>query len=225
MSGIELRSWPRPCPRPRLGPRPFPRLAWWVYTSFTSGSGSDPVGRFSWFFNNKSLFYSATRRWEISSEYFLKSFSRYCCCKSTFEAWKVENVFSIISISLIVFPHNFNWEVILNMAELYSCIDLKSCSLRCIQSYRAFGCMTIFKWSNLSFRFFHKTSGSLTVRYSIFRISSRWWRKNIIARAQFWFDALVYSFMVSPRPIASRWISFQYPWEVVPARTLKGSEL
>jgi hypothetical protein len=34
------------------------------------------------------LFYSTIKR-----QYFLKPHSLYCCCKSTFTEWKVENVF------------------------------------------------------------------------------------------------------------------------------------
>ncbi|XP_072089492.1 uncharacterized protein [Arachis hypogaea] len=57
--------------------------------------------------------------------------------RSTFEAWKVEKVFSNISWSVIFSPHNFIREVIRNIAELYSFMDLKFCKRKCVHSYRA----------------------------------------------------------------------------------------
>lgn len=77
------------------------RLLWWSYTSSISGKDLDLVGWFSWFFINKLLLCSTTRRWEISSRYFLKPLL-ILLLSSTFEAWVVENIFSIISTSLIV---------------------------------------------------------------------------------------------------------------------------
>ena len=69
-------------------------------------------------FNKNSLFCSATRRHEINSEYLVKRRSRYCCCRGTFEAWKVINVFSSIFSSVTFSPHNFTCELILNKTEL-----------------------------------------------------------------------------------------------------------
>ena len=54
------------------------------------------------------------------------------------------NVFSSMSSPMTFSPHNFNWELILNNAELYSLTVLKSYNLRCILSYRAFGRITVF---------------------------------------------------------------------------------
>lgn len=105
-----------------------------IYIPFTLGNGVEPVGRDWWFLNKSSLFCSTTRRHDISSEYFLNLRSQYCCCRSIFEAWNAVKVFSNISSSVTFSPHNFNWEVILNNAELYSLALLKSCSLRWIHS-------------------------------------------------------------------------------------------
>ena len=91
----------------------------------------------------------------------------YCCCKTVLEAWNVVNVFSNISSSLIFSPHNFNCEVIQYSAELYSCTNLKSCSLRAFHLLRALGRMTDLKWPYLSCKLLHKTYGSFIVRYSI----------------------------------------------------------
>jgi len=73
-------------------------LVFWTKVPFTSGNGLEPVGWDWCFFIKSSLFYSATRRHEISFEYLLKLHSRYCCCMIIFEAWKVENVSSSIVI-------------------------------------------------------------------------------------------------------------------------------
>ena len=75
-------------------------------------------------YNYFLLFCSTTRRHEISSEYFLKPRSLYCCYRSIFEARKVENVFSNILSLVILSPHGFTLELILNIAKLYLLIDL-----------------------------------------------------------------------------------------------------
>ena len=54
------------------------------------------------------------------------------------------NVFSSMSSFVTFSPHILNWELILNDAELYSPTILKSCNLKCIQSYQAFGRITVF---------------------------------------------------------------------------------
>ena len=105
-----------------------------IYILFILGNGVEPVGRDWWFLNKSSLFCSTTRRHDISSEYFSNLHSRYCYCRSLFEAWNVVNVFSNMSSSVTFSPHNFNCEVILISAKLYSLTLLKSCNLRCIQS-------------------------------------------------------------------------------------------
>ena len=61
-------------------------------------------------------------------------FFRYCCCRSTLDACKVENVFSNIYSSVTFSPHNFNIEVILNTNELYAVRNLKSRERKCIYS-------------------------------------------------------------------------------------------
>ena len=105
---------PRPCPWP-LFPSFFSNDIW-----FTSRNGVEPVGGDWWFLNRSSLFCSATRRHDISFEYFSNLRSRYCCCKSIFKAWNLVNVFSNMSSSVTFSPHNFNCEVILSSVELYS---------------------------------------------------------------------------------------------------------
>ena len=121
--------------------------------------------------------------------------------------------FSNMSSSLIFFLHNFNWELILKSAELYSLTVLKSCNLRCIQSYQAFGRITVFWWSYLSFKLLHKVKWSFTVRYSFFKPSWRWWRKKINPFARSckngWFPSLI----VTPRFIASKCISASRIWD------------
>jgi hypothetical protein len=47
---------------------------------------------------------------------------------SKYEMWKI--FFSNMSLSVIFSPHNFNLEVIQNIAELYSPTDLKFCKLK-----------------------------------------------------------------------------------------------
>jgi hypothetical protein len=68
----------------------------------------EPVGLDWWFFIKNSLFYLATRKHEINSEYLLKLRSLYFCCSTIFETWKVDNVFSNIWFSVIFSPHNFS---------------------------------------------------------------------------------------------------------------------
>ena len=175
-----------------------------ILHSVTSRNGSDSVGRDWWFLIKSSLFCSATRRHDINSEYFVNLHSRYCCCRSTFEAWSVVKVFFNMSSSVIFSPHNFNWELILKSAELYSLTVLKSCNLRCIQSYRAFGRITVFWWSYISFKLLYRVKWSFTVRYSFFKPSWRWWRRKINAFARSCRDAWFPCLIVAPRFIASR---------------------
>ena len=78
------------------------------------------------------------------------------------------NGFSSMSSYVTFSPHNFNWKLILNNAELYSLTILKSCNLRCIQSYRAFGRITFFWWLYIFFNSFHRMRESFTIRYSLF---------------------------------------------------------
>ena len=99
-------------------------------------------------------------RFASNSEYFLKLHSRYCCCRSIFEEWNIENVLSNMSSSLISSPHNFNFDLIFKSVELYSVTLLKSCSLKLIYSYRALGRITDFWCSYLSLRLFHRIRGS-----------------------------------------------------------------
>ncbi|KAJ0430015.1 hypothetical protein HanHA300_Chr17g0664071 [Helianthus annuus] len=66
------------------------------------------------------LFCSATNKHDISSEYFVKLRSLYCCARSMFDKWNVEIVCSIMSLSVICSPHNLSSEVMRRKAELYS---------------------------------------------------------------------------------------------------------
>ena len=101
----------------------------------------------------------------IWSKYFVNLRSWYYCCTSTFKAWNVVKKIFFRFFS----PHNFNWELILKSAKLYSLIVLKSYNLKCIQSYRAFGRITIFWWSHLFFKLLHRVKASFTIRYSFFK--------------------------------------------------------
>ena len=127
---------PQPCHHPS------PRV--WDNIAFTLENRSNLVGRDYWFLIKSSLFCLTTRRHDINSKYFLNLRSRYCYCRSTFEAWNVVKVFSNLSSSVIFSPHNFNWSLILKSVELHSLTILKSCNLKCIQSYQAFGRITSF---------------------------------------------------------------------------------
>ena len=111
---LRSHSLPRPHPYPR--PCPCPRVC--TNVALASGNDIDLVGRDWWFFNKSSLFCLASRIYEINSNYLGKRCSWYCYYKSTFEAWKVVNVFSSISSSVTFSPHNFNCELILNRVEL-----------------------------------------------------------------------------------------------------------
>ena len=117
--------------------------------------------------------------------------SRYCCCRSIFEGWNVENIFSNMSSSVLFSPHNFNFELILKSAELYSATLLKSCSLKLIHSYLALGRITDFWCSYLFLRLFHRINGSFIVRYSVFNSSWRWWRIKIIGLARSCWDSVL----------------------------------
>ena len=142
--------WPWSCPRPR----PHPWV--WDDIAFTSGNGLDPIGQDWWFLIKSSLFCLATRRHDINLDYFINLPSRYCCCRSTFEAWNVVKNFLTCLLLWFFFLHNFNWELILKSAELYSLTVLKSYNLKCIQSYQAYRRMTIFLWSYLFFKLLHE---------------------------------------------------------------------
>ena len=115
-----------PCPRPRFLFPPFHSKD----IPFTSNNGVESVCWDRWFLNRSSLFCSATRRHDISSEYFWNLHSWYCFCRSIFQAWNLVNVFSNMSSSVIFSPLNLNCEGILNSIELYSLTLLKSCNLR-----------------------------------------------------------------------------------------------
>lgn len=114
-----------------------------------------------------SFFFSTIRRHEIRSECFLYSCARNFCCRTIFEVGKVMNVFSRISSSVILSPHNFNCEVILNTLELYSSIVLKSCSLSFIHSLRVFGRIIDFKWLYLSYKPFQRIYRFFIARNSL----------------------------------------------------------
>ena len=100
-----------------------------------SSTAASPVGLRSWFFNNSSFLFSTIKSTDINLKYFVKFLCRYCCCKMMLDAWKVENVLFSISALETLTPYNSNWVTISNNAELYSDTDLKSCSLKCYQTY------------------------------------------------------------------------------------------
>jgi hypothetical protein len=106
-------------------------LVFWTKVPFTSGNDLEFVGWDWWFFINNLLFYSATRKHEISSEYLLKLRSLYYYCRTIVETWKVESIFFNIWSSVIFSLRNFRCEVILKRTELYSLSNLKSCNLKC----------------------------------------------------------------------------------------------
>ena len=128
-----------------------------------------------------------------------KPFSRYCCWSKTLLVWNVENVFSNMSASVIVSPHSFNFETILNRAELYSSTDLKSWILRFLQSYRAFGKSTVLWWSYLDFSYVQSSRRFSTVRYWSLRLSARWWRMIKIALYLSFSDDSLPSVIQAPR--------------------------
>jgi len=105
-------------------------LVFWTKVPFTSGNDLEFVGWDWWFFINSLLFYSATRKHEISSEYLLKLRSLYYYCRTIVEAWKVESIFFNIWSSVIFSLRNFRCEVILKRTKLYSLSNLKSCNLK-----------------------------------------------------------------------------------------------
>jgi hypothetical protein len=106
-------------------------IVFWTKVPFTLGNDLEFVGWDWWFFINSLLFYSATRKHEISSEYLLKLCSLYYYCRTIVEAWKVESIFFNIWFSMIFSLCNFRCEVILKRTELYLLSNLKSCNLKC----------------------------------------------------------------------------------------------
>ena len=116
-------------------PRPRPLFPQFLSNDipFTSRNGVKLVRRDWWFLNKSLLFCLATRRHDISLEYFWNLRSRYCYCKSTFKTWNVIDVF-LTCLHQYFSPRNFNCELILNSVELYSLAFLKSCNLRFNQS-------------------------------------------------------------------------------------------
>ena len=78
-----------------------------------SCAGAIPGSRIPCIFNNNSLFYSATSRHESNSEYLVNRLSLYCCMCTRFSLCMEVKVFSSMSLSEIVSPHSFRWEVIL----------------------------------------------------------------------------------------------------------------
>ncbi|KAJ0589640.1 hypothetical protein HanIR_Chr04g0188541 [Helianthus annuus] len=67
------------------------------------------------------LFCSATNKHDISSEYFVKLRSLYCCARSMFDKRNCSAVVcSIMSLSVICSPHNLSSKVMRRRAELYS---------------------------------------------------------------------------------------------------------
>ena len=136
----------------------------WDDIAFSSRNSLDVVGRDWWFLIKNSLFCLVTRRHDINPKDFVNIHSRYCCCRSTFEAWNVVKVFSNMSSFMIFFsPCNFNWEPILNNAELYSLTILKSCNLKYIQLYWVLGRTTVFWWLHFSFKSLHRVKRSFIV--------------------------------------------------------------
>ena len=135
------------------------------------------------------------------------------------------NVFFSISSSVTFSNYSFNYELILNNAELYSLTVLNSCNLRCIQSYLASRRITIFWWSYLLFNSFHRVRGSFTIRYSLFKSLWRWCRKKISAFALSYKDACFPSLMEARRFIASKYISIKDPREVVLSGNVKCHKL
>lgn len=70
------------------------------------------------FFIKSSMFYLAIGRYDIRSEYLQNQHSQYYCCRTIFDAWKVESVFSSIAFSLTCSPHNFSCKVIQNNSRV-----------------------------------------------------------------------------------------------------------
>ena len=84
--------------------------------ALASGNNTNLIRRDWWFFfffSKSSLLCSTTRKHEINYEYLVKRRSRYYCCRSTFEAWKITFFSSIYSL-MTFSPHNFNRELVLN---------------------------------------------------------------------------------------------------------------
>ena len=106
-------------------------IVFWTKVPFTLGNDLEFVGWDWWFFINSLLFYSATRKHEISSKYLLKLRSLYYYCRTIVETWKVESIFFNIWSSVIFSLRNFRCEVILKRTELYLLSNLKSCNLKC----------------------------------------------------------------------------------------------
>src|SRR5690606_31086718 len=61
----------------------------------------------------------------------------YSCCNTILLEWNIEKVFSRRSSSVTFSPHRLMIETILYSSEVYSSTVLKSCILRCFQSYVA----------------------------------------------------------------------------------------
>lgn len=131
---------------------------------------------------------------------------------------------SIISKLLIISPYSFNWEVIINVAELYTRIDLKSCGLRWIQSHQLMGGLP--------------TSGShiFLSRYCTNRVDP-WDKKfnfqsfvKVLTQEYHCFRTLAWCFIFILHGVSKTYciqinFSIQYPWNFFLNQTFKSNEL
>ena len=99
-------------------------LHMWLFLAFTSWTVVALIDLAWRLLINKVLFFLATKKQAMSLEYFVNFCSLYCYCRSMLAS-------KIVTFS----PCNYDYEMILNIAESYSETVLKYCRRMCRQLY------------------------------------------------------------------------------------------
>ena len=148
----------------------------WVVVVCTSRAGRD-----STFFSNNCSCFSASNRWDMRVECFVKFMLRYCWDTTSVAGGNVDRVFSISSASVISWPQSRNRATMRCSSELKKTKSRKSWTRKLIQSVCAWGRNRVCWWLNLSLSCAQRSAGSFTSKYCIQSAWSRCRRRSTTA--------------------------------------------